>query len=70
MMVSSAAMANEQRIHRYQLKKQKGRNPENSPEQRRKDAQDHKEFPFSVLLYSFLTGSRSSFSLLMLRFSC
>ena len=66
MMVSSAAMANVRRIHRYHMKKQKGRNRENSAEQRRKEAQDRKEFPFSVFLVSFLTGSRNSFSRSML----
>ena len=66
MMVSSAAMANVRRIHRYHMKKQKGRNQENSAEQSRKEAQDRKEFPFSVSLKTFLTGSRSSFSLSML----
>ena len=70
MMVSSAAMANVRRIHRYKMQKQKDGKGKNGAKRKGKEAQDLKGFPFIVFLASFLIGSRRVCSISTLRFSC
>jgi len=70
MVVSSAAMANVRRIHRYKLQKQKEENGRNEAKQGGKEAQGRNGFPFSVFPVSFLASFRRAFALSMLCFGC